>query len=139
MLTLKKRKGFTMWELLIVIGMIAVLWAFAVPNSQGADNASRYSATDNDAKVIRDAVLVYMASSRTGNPPADLGQLVSGLTADQSKNKTATGSLVLKTAWTSDPATFKDAWDNAFVYDSSAGTITSNCNGLYDPIVYSFK
>ncbi len=139
MIRFKKRKGFTIVELLVVLGVLAVIYAFAVPNSQGGDSASRWSATDNDAKTLRDAVMVYMASSRSGQAPNNLGELVTGVTAAQSKTGTATGALIIKSTWTTDPATIRDGWDNAFVYDRTAGTITSNCGGAYDPIVYRFR
>lgn len=135
-LQLKKRKGFTMLELMAVLGILAVLLALAWGFGDG-DEYSRDIATKEDMKTIIGGIKLYQSMSVSGSVPANLGELVNGLSADQSKSGRAIPSFVDNQTWTNDSSTFRDHWDETYIYDPSGRTLTSNNNGG-DPIIMTF-
>ena len=54
-----QRRGFTLIELLIVVAIIAILAAIAVPNFLEAQTRARVSRTDNDLRTIELAMESY--------------------------------------------------------------------------------
>lgn len=136
-LKLKKRKGLTLMELLIVLGIIVVLIALS-SGADWADEYSRYTTTKADMDTIVEGIKTYESMRRDKKLPASLGDLIIGVPKAQSKSDADTGRLVAKEGeWTTDPSTFKDQWDEAYIYDPASRTLTSNNNGG-DPIVRNF-
>ena len=70
-----------------------------------------------------------MTNAVSGNPPADLGALVTGLTAVQSNDGVAKTSFVAKSTWTTTATSFVDPWGNAYTYVPATHTISSTNNG----------
>lgn len=60
-----KRQGFTLIELLIVVAIIAILAAIAVPNFLEAQTRSRVSRTMNDLRTISLAMETYRIDNNT--------------------------------------------------------------------------
>lgn len=60
-----KRQGFTLIELLIVVAIIAILAAIAVPNFLEAQTRSRVSRTLNDLRTISLAMESYRVDNNT--------------------------------------------------------------------------
>ncbi|MEN6625418.1 MAG: prepilin-type N-terminal cleavage/methylation domain-containing protein [Candidatus Sumerlaeia bacterium] len=60
-----KRKGFTLIELLIVVAIIAILAAIAVPNFLEAQTRSRVSRAQNDMRSIALAMESYRIDNNT--------------------------------------------------------------------------
>ena len=58
-MTLNSRKGFTLVELLVVVGMIAVLMGAMTSAVQGARERARVQKATSDVKVISQAILAY--------------------------------------------------------------------------------
>ena len=56
---LKMRKGFTLIELLIVVAIIAILAAIAVPNFLEAQTRSKVSRVLNDMRTVAVAIQAY--------------------------------------------------------------------------------
>lgn len=133
---LGKRKGFTATEMLVVLVVLAVLVGLA-KGAEWADEYARYSATISDMDTIANAIQTYESMRKDKALPSSLGDLVTGVQKNKSISNKDTGALVTKSEWTTDASSFKDRWDNAFVYDPSNRTITSNNNGD-DPIVVKF-
>ena len=54
-----KRKGFTLIELLIVMAVIAILIAIAIPSFRGMQNEARKTKAQGDVRVVKIAVESY--------------------------------------------------------------------------------
>ena len=66
----KKKKGFTLIELIIVIAIIAILAAIAIPNFLSIQRKSRVKADIASAKTIYDATSALVAEGKiTSNTP----------------------------------------------------------------------
>lgn len=79
MFNFKKRAGFTLIELMIVIAIIAILAAILVPNFLKARAQGQLTACKSNCKNVATALEMY-ASDNGGRYPAT-GQLAASLTA----------------------------------------------------------
>lgn len=77
--SLRKRKGFTLIELIVVIAIIAILAAIAVPTFLNTLNRSKWNADVATARVIVSAYQVYIAEDGTALTGTDAA--LSGLDA----------------------------------------------------------
>lgn len=78
---LRKRKGFSLAEVLIVVAIIAIFVFVAMPDFRNALMSSRKTACESDVKTIGDAVMRYYAE--TGKlPAAGIANLKTELTRD---------------------------------------------------------
>ena len=114
-----KGKGFTLIELLIVIAIIGIVAAIAIPNLLSALHKSKLKATMGDMKSIGTAIESYM----TDNPMAPGGGAFT-LIADISSYLVPFYSRQLP---------FRDAWNGMLRYQS--GVIGTN-QSLYSIISY---
>ena len=91
-----ERKGFTLIELMIVIAIIIILAAIAIPNYLRMTERAKVSAIESDLKAIGTALETYntdWTTYPTGNWDACKAELTAGTgaTSNVSPNKTVTG------------------------------------------------
>lgn len=60
---LKKRKGFTLIELVIVIAILVVLIAIAVPKYQKSNLTAQATAHNANVKVLKNAAMLYFVEN----------------------------------------------------------------------------
>ncbi len=62
-----ENKGFTLVELIVVIGILAVLASIAIPNLIGMVEKSKQAKDEANAKLIADATIMWMAEDQFSN------------------------------------------------------------------------
>ncbi|SQC06254.1 prepilin peptidase-dependent [Clostridium perfringens] len=93
----KKKKGFTLIELIIVIAIIAILAAIAIPNFLGIQRKSKIKADIASAKTIYDGVTAGIAEGKIvpsiGTETFILNPSASGSKAEVTASGTATQAM----------------------------------------------
>jgi general secretion pathway protein G len=91
------RKGFTLVELLIVIIIIAVLAAIAIPKFANSGTRSKESALRADLKLYRNAIELY--KNDTGVYPAAMADLAATTAPANGKDSTGATKAIAATDW----------------------------------------
>lgn len=91
------RKGFTLVELLIVIIIIAVLAAIAIPKFANSSGRSKDSALRSNLKIVRNAVDLFRAD--TGYYPATLSDLAVTAAPANGLDSSGTSKAITATDW----------------------------------------
>lgn len=72
----KKRKGFTLIELIVVIAILAILMLIAVPRFSGTQETAKTRSCQATQRTIESAAALYEAE--TGAQPENITALVNG-------------------------------------------------------------
>lgn len=76
---MKKRKGFTLLELVVVLGIIALLLTFAIPKYQSIRETAEKTQDKANMRMIKNAALLYITESED---PIPEGQIESSKLSD---------------------------------------------------------
>ena len=123
----KRRRGFTLVELLVVIVVLAVLAAIVLPKFMDSSARSKESSLRTDLKLIRNVISAFQAD--TAKYPHSLDDLAK---TDETKVKVADGSYVVANDW---HGPYLEAVPNdsisgsAFNYDKTTSKVASSATG----------
>lgn len=80
--TLKKKKGFTLIELIIVVAIIAILAALAIPKLMGTQDNAKKKADIANGKMIHDTVAKLLTEGSVNPTAAEDFAISSSATGD---------------------------------------------------------
>jgi prepilin-type N-terminal cleavage/methylation domain-containing protein len=116
----KNRGGFTLVEIMIVVAIIALLAAIAVPNFLRARKRSQATRILQDLRMLTGALDQYaIETNKTSGFAANLGDL---------KNYIKTGTSLYSTG----TDIFGNSYGNAFTVDSTISVSSAEFNALSD-------
>ena len=120
----RNQKGFTLIELMIVVAIIGILAAIAIPLYANVQARARIAKAQADMRTIASAVSMYQAHTGTLPATGDLSPLLA--TASNAQGQTAGPFLA---AVPSAPDSTWSAYDAGYSANASAGTFSLTANG----------
>jgi len=101
---LKARKGFTLIELLIVVVIIGILAAIAIPKFGKTREKAYFSAMKSDLKNLQAAEEIYYSGNNYmyGGSAGVAASTVAGMDYAPSQGVTVTLKVVTSTGWSAD-------------------------------------
>jgi general secretion pathway protein G len=132
---MNRQRGFTLIELLIVIAIIGILAAIAVPNLLNAVQRARQKRTMTDMRALATAVEAY----HVDNSMYPTAACASGLYTDAGITLDSTSFATIAPTYIS-VAPLRDGWGNYLVYNVNNGNSRYNIlsygrNAVSDGIV----
>jgi len=122
---MRKDKGFTLIELMVVIVIIAILAAVALPNFMGATEKARESAVTSAVKALQTSLEMYAVDNNGSYP----------ITTSDSNALTAIQDYLPNKKFPNNPSNNQPySYDNGLV-DSTSATTTPTLSDPYS-IVY---
>lgn len=128
-----RRRGFTLMELLIVIIVIAVLAAIALPKFINSGTRSKEASLKSDLKIYRNAVGLFL--NDTGAYPANLAALAATSAPASGLDAAGAAKTIVATDWKGpyiDAIMTDPVSGNAFTYGTTSpnvGKVTSSASG----------
>ena len=127
---MKKQKGFSLIELLIVVAIILIIAAIAIPNLLRARISANESAAVANLRTINTALVTYLSTYSTFPATAEFTALSDGGTASNCPNSPSSTSACLLdntiTAATAAPG--KSGYVLTYASTAGSGTYTINNN-----------
>jgi type IV pilus assembly protein PilA len=120
----KKRKGFTLIELVVVISIILIFAGFLIPKFAGYQTRAKDTKAINTAKQIQSAALSSYSEMDGKFEASAVSDSVSALTGAEGVSVNADGGKSVEVSFTSDDATY-----TVKIQDSS-GTFTVYKEGI---------
>ena len=111
----KRESGFTLIELLIVIAIIGILAAIAIPNLLNAVQRGKQKRTMSDIRTMATAVEAYAVDNNIYPAAQCTGKFV----AITSALDTDTGLKVLAPTYIANPVR-RDGWGNLMLYNTDS-------------------
>lgn len=112
----RKRKGFTMVELMVVVIIMAILGLVVMPSLVGSSEKAKYSRAWNDLNAISNAFTAFYG--RVGNLPSitsgDLGSSVSSGDITDLSGKSLDAKKLLQSFLGTPLENLKDPWGNPY-------------------------
>ena len=132
---MKNQRGFTLIELLLVLAIIGIISAIAIPALLGQRESARQKATESAAGAIKAEIAVYAEMVRkSGTPPVAADVVTAVLGMPQYKFPAA------KNAYTPNLAPYTTAVAGT---DGDVGVVAATVTGadtkVYDVVNVSFK
>jgi general secretion pathway protein G len=118
----RKRNGFSLIELLIVVAVIGTLAAIAIVLLNGTQQQSRIARAQGDVRAIASAVSLYL--THTGALPPDLATLTSPAT-----NSAGAQAGPFLTRLPSPPSGGSPAWSSYSYVNNGDGTWAVTASG----------
>ena len=112
MLKNRKKKGFTLIELIVVIAILGILAAIAIPKFTGTQQRARLRAHNSNVRILQSAAQTYIAEK--GTPAANMNA-----------TDTATALAPYVETWPTPP----DGTGNSTVDAATAYTVTISSAG----------
>jgi type IV pilus assembly protein PilA len=119
-----KQKGFSLIELLIVVAIILIIAAIAIPNLLRSKMAANEASAVASLRTINTAEVVYSTTYNTTNVFADTLAQLGGTTC--TGVPTSAAACLIDPALAGATASAKSGY--LFVYGPGAGTYTVNAN-----------
>lgn len=120
----KRRKGFTLVELLVVIVVLAVLAAIVLPKFMNSSKRSKESALRSDLKLIRNAISLFQADC--GCFPKTLADLAAASAPAKGLDSAGADATITGSDWHGPylQEVPKDPTDGSdFVYSTASPTV----------------
>jgi len=102
----KKRKGFTLIELVVVISIILIFAGFLIPKFAGYQTRAKDTKAINTAKQIQSAALSSYSEMNGKFEVSAVSDSVSALTGAEGVSVTVEGGKTVKVSFTSDTSTY---------------------------------
>ena len=115
----RNRKGFTLIELLIVVAIIGIIVAIAIPNLLNAIQRAKQKRTMADARSMGTAIEAY-AIDNNAYPPSAASAYPSGITTP---GTAVVGGVYIEPIYIA-RTPIKDGWNLAFMYNVNANGST---------------
>lgn len=117
----KKRKGMTLIELMIVVVIIGIVFAYAFVNAGANTEKAKKARTSEDIAAITSAVAMYIAEA------ANQDVALTNLATDMALADDKRGDATINKHLSKEIGNMKDGWGAAYTVTIADKVVTINC------------